>query len=150
MERSARLDFKTWDPFSDDLVGLPAPPELGVNYIWAPVKAMLGRGRTPLTKNRMRRDAACLGEAKHLCHGSDKWYSTYQMIKYRSTIITSYSAAELIVETDRLIAIAGWARMLSMRLGIAYVAGMWADQLPRQLLWSAELMSARHENVDLL
>lgn len=49
--------------------------------------------------------------------------------------MATYSHSKLSHDTDRLIAAEGLARILSKRTGIAYAAGMWQYQLPRQLLW---------------
>ncbi|TAQ83957.1 hypothetical protein B7494_g7719 [Chlorociboria aeruginascens] len=134
--RNSKLDFKTWDLFSDVLLQVPVEKELGLNYIWTSIKAMYGRDKTPLCKENLAQDANVLQQARQLCFGENKWTSTHPLIRYWSMFISSYSRADLTYIEDRLVAIAGLARILSSNTGLRYAAGLWVIQLPRQLLWN--------------
>lgn len=70
---------------------------------------------------------------------------THPLLKYWSAILTTYLATELTYEEDRLLAIAGLAKVLSGRTGIRYLAGLWRYQLPRQLLWNSYKHGNNHE-----
>lgn len=58
-------------------------------------------------------------------------------LKAWSRIVDAYSAARLTKYTDRYAAIEGPARMMSAEMGFNYVAGMWKQNLERQLCWAA-------------
>lgn len=135
LARNTRLDFKAWDVFSPDLIVAPEPRRLGVNYVWSSVKAMFGRGNVDFRKEDLALDESIFLQALRMCYGEDLWIPTHPLIKYWSAILTTYSSARLTYEEDRLLAIAGLAKILSQRSGIRYVAGLWLEQLPRQLLW---------------
>ncbi|KAK4223937.1 heterokaryon incompatibility protein-domain-containing protein [Podospora fimiseda] len=50
-------------------------------------------------------------------------------------IVKGYSQLYLTVERDRLPGLAGLARHLSELMNQTYMAGLWKDALPRQLMW---------------
>ncbi len=50
-------------------------------------------------------------------------------------VIKNYSARELTKPTDKLIALEGILKPLAALLGVEPVAGMWTDQLWKQLIW---------------
>ena len=135
--RSSGLDFKTWDVFSAEVLQDRKERPLELNYTWSSVKAMYGRDKTTLRKNALAQDHAVLLQARRMCYGEENWVPTHQLIRFWSAIITKYPSANLTYVEDRLIAIAGLAKILSDRTGINYVAGLWNHQLPRQLLWIA-------------
>jgi hypothetical protein len=135
--RGVRLDLKTWDVYSPSLLKEPKETDLGLNYIWSSFKALHGRDETHLRKENLARDSSLLEHAKRMCYGGDNWQPTHPLLKYWSVIITSYSPSSLTYIEDRLVAIAGLAKVLSNRTGIRYAAGLWMTQIPRQLLWNA-------------
>jgi hypothetical protein len=51
--------------------------------------------------------------------------------------VGKYSAANLTIETDRLVAIAGLAEILQPLLNDRYEAGLWRSRLHHHLLWAA-------------
>ncbi|KAH6871599.1 heterokaryon incompatibility protein-domain-containing protein, partial [Thelonectria olida] len=56
-----------------------------------------------------------------------------------SRMVDAYSAAKLTKYSDRYAAIEGPARMIHAELGWEFVAGMWKQDLERQLCWAASL-----------
>ena len=56
-------------------------------------------------------------------------------------IVFRYSACELTVPTDKIIAISGVAKRMREILQDEYVVGMWRRSLPYQLLWRVHLVS---------
>lgn len=134
--RHSRMDFKAWDVFSSDLIVEPTSRRLGVNYVWASAKAMFGRANLSFQKPALATHENVYSNAMSMCYGEDSWIPTHPLIRYWSAILISYSAARLTYEQDRLLAIAGVAKILSQRTAIGYVAGLWRYQLPRQLLWN--------------
>jgi hypothetical protein len=137
-----RADLKKWYPFSNNLVQEPCKAHLEVNYIWVSIKAMYGRDSTEFPKKVLSRDVQALEKATRACYGGDMWTKTHSVILYWAGVVETYSSNELTRITDRLIALAGVANILSTRTGIRYVAGHWLFQLPRQLLW---IFSGRRE-----
>lgn len=135
LARGTRLDLKTWDVYSPLLLEEPKRRELGLNYIWSSLKALCGRDESHLRKENLVHNSRLLEQAKRMCYGEDSWQSTHPLIKYWSVIISGYSASKLTYIEDRLVAIAGLAKILSTRTGIRYAAGIWMTQIPRQLLW---------------
>ncbi|KAJ5745420.1 hypothetical protein N7520_010602 [Penicillium odoratum] len=133
--RMKRLDLKTWDVYSPSLLEESKERELGLNYIWSSFKALRGRDETHLRKEDLAHEFSLLEQTKRLCYGGENWQPTHPLIIYWSVIITGYSFSELTYIQDRLIAIAGLAKVLSARTGIRYAAGLWMTQVPRQLLW---------------
>jgi Heterokaryon incompatibility protein (HET) len=53
-------------------------------------------------------------------------------------IVERYSVYELTKQTDKLIALAGIAEMMSRQISGLYVAGMWEKYLASQLLWRVD------------
>lgn len=53
------------------------------------------------------------------------------------SIVNTYSTAELTKDSDKLVAIAGFAEAMQERLYDRYVAGLWEGNLLTELLWSA-------------
>ena len=63
--------------------------------------------------------------------------AVFESLRAWSSVLRSYSASELTVAQDKLIAIAGLARYLQPMLNSDYVAGLWKRFLLSQLLWSS-------------
>lgn len=135
--RGARLDLKAWDVYSPTLLEEPKERKLGLNYIWSSFKALHGRDETYLRKENLALDSNLLEQTKGMCYGEENWQPTHPLVKYWTVILTSYSPSQLTYTQDRLVAIAGLAKVLSTRTGIRYAAGLWMIQIPRQLLWVA-------------
>ena len=51
-------------------------------------------------------------------------------------IVYAYSAANLSIATDRVVALSGVGKRFEQALGDIYVAGMWRSRLDRDLLWA--------------
>lgn len=134
--RHERADFKKWDPFADSIVELPGRKKLRLNYVWSSVKAMYGRESTEFTKNALKNDVQAFARAKAACYGDENWTKTHPLLLYWTRILEVYTRAKLTYNSDRLVAIAGLAKILSVRTGIRYIAGHWLHQTPRQLLWA--------------
>lgn len=49
--------------------------------------------------------------------------------------LTQYTGSDLTFESDRLVAIAGLAKLVSSKTGGAYLAGIWLDSWMQDLLW---------------
>lgn len=137
-----RADLKKWDPLSNSLLQEPYKSDLGVNYIWSSIKAMYGRDSIEFRKDILASDVQALKQATRACYNEDMWTKTHPLILYWAGVVEGYSSNELTRITDRLIALAGVAKILSIRTRIRYVAGHWLYQLPRQLLW---MFSGRRE-----
>jgi hypothetical protein len=58
-----------------------------------------------------------------------------QILHYWQTVIQMYMELKLTVPADVLPAIAGCAQLLGTSLGLTYVAGLWKELLPTDLLW---------------
>jgi hypothetical protein len=58
-----------------------------------------------------------------------------QILHYWQTVIQMYMELKLTVPADVLPAIAGCAQLLVSSLGMTYVAGLWKELLPTDLLW---------------
>ena len=54
---------------------------------------------------------------------------------WRNGIVKEYTAAKLTFEKDRLAAFAGIVSVIQARTGLSYVAGLWKELLPLELLW---------------
>ena len=50
-------------------------------------------------------------------------------------IVDGYARCSLSCETDKLVAVSGLASIISTRINSPYIAGLWQDSLPMQLLW---------------
>jgi hypothetical protein len=53
-------------------------------------------------------------------------------------IVTGYSAGKLTYPKDKLVAISGAARLFAQRFGSTYLAGLWSQDLLRQLTWCTD------------
>jgi hypothetical protein len=58
-----------------------------------------------------------------------------QILNYWRTVVQMYMELELTVPADVLPAIAGCAQLLALSLKLTYVAGLWKELLPTDLLW---------------
>ncbi|KAE9365941.1 hypothetical protein N431DRAFT_562617 [Stipitochalara longipes BDJ] len=65
-------------------------------------------------------------------------YSKEHMFTFWMDAVERYSLLSLTDESDRLPALAGLARHLSKRFSCRYLAGLWEEDLARNLLWSRE------------
>jgi hypothetical protein len=78
----------------------------------------------------------CLGRLRNHDHGLEALSKDKNDIfKEWRSICTRYSHRDLTYSRDRLPALAGIAARFYARLGSAYVAGLWADELPFNLGW---------------
>jgi hypothetical protein len=59
---------------------------------------------------------------------ADKW----------ATVVHSYSKKTVTFSRDKLIALSGVARLFAKKFGTTYLAGMWKEDLARQLAWQAD------------
>ncbi|KIW29795.1 uncharacterized protein PV07_05583 [Cladophialophora immunda] len=50
-------------------------------------------------------------------------------------VFREYTAADLTFEKDRLVALAGIVGVIQRRTGMTYVAGLWKEFLPMELMW---------------
>jgi len=123
------------DPCSVDLLHEPKTRELGIDHIWSSLRAMHGRGQSTFRRNTLSQNPDLVKQAKRLCYGESKFETTHPLIRYWSDIAVSHSIAYP-RRIDRLIAVAGLAKILSTRTSFRYVAGLWEIQIPRQLLWT--------------
>lgn len=134
-----RPDLVNWsepeDPYSVDLHHEPKIRELGLDYIWSSLRAMHGREKSTFRRKTLSRNSDILRKAKQMCYGESDFEPTHPLIKYWSDIAVNHSVAYP-KQIDRLIAVAGLAKILSTRTSVRYVAGLWEIQLPRQLLWT--------------
>jgi len=53
-------------------------------------------------------------------------------------IVREYVSLKLSYESDRLPTLSGLASRLAEQFGATYLAGLWKEDLPRQLLWDAD------------
>lgn len=123
------------DPYSVDLHHEPKSRELGLDYIWTSLRAMHSCGKSTFRRKALSQNPDLLRQAKHMCYGESSFETTHPLIKYWSDIAVNHSVAYP-RQDDRLIAVAGLAKILSTRTSFRYVAGLWEIQLPRQLLWT--------------
>ncbi|BCR82821.1 uncharacterized protein ACHE_10223S [Aspergillus chevalieri] len=123
------------DPYSVNLLHEPKTRELGLDYIWSSLRAMHGRSKFTFRRKTLSQNSDLLRQAKQMCYGESEFETTHSLIKYWSDIAVNHSAAYP-RQIDRLIAVAGLAKILSTRTSFRYVAGLWEVQLPRQLLWT--------------
>jgi hypothetical protein len=65
--------------------------------------------------------------ASHLPH--------YDYMSNWHELIHEYRTRDLTVSSDRIIAFAGVAEAFQAKHGLMYLAGAWAESLPRSLLW---------------
>lgn len=79
--------------------------------------------------------AAFESELRPFLEWSNDDYYTFVFELWRNGIVRQYTAAKLTFERDRLAAIAGIAGVIQARTGLSYVAGMWKELLPLELLW---------------
>ncbi|KIX98662.1 uncharacterized protein Z520_05963 [Fonsecaea multimorphosa CBS 102226] len=54
---------------------------------------------------------------------------------WHNGVFRQYTAADLTFEKDRLVALAGIAGVIQRRTGMTYVAGLWKEFLPMDLMW---------------
>ena len=134
-ESDNRQFLEPEDPYSVDLHHEPKTRELGLDYIWSSFRAMYGREKSTFRRKTLSRNSDILRKAKHMCYKESAFEPTHPLIKYWSNITVSHSVAYP-RQIDRLIAVAGLAKILSTRTSFRYVAGLWEIQLPRQLLWT--------------
>jgi hypothetical protein len=50
-------------------------------------------------------------------------------------VVDDYARCSLTYETDKLVAVSGLASIISTRINSPYIAGLWQESLPMQLLW---------------
>lgn len=55
-----------------------------------------------------------------------------------AAVVNAYTKTQLTVPSDKLVALAGLARILSQETDCAYIAGLWKSHLVSQLLWYVE------------
>ena len=145
--RHELVDFKKWDPFSKDLSKVPLSRFLGLSYVWSSLKVMVDSDQTELNRAALAHNSEALAQARRACYDEEHWTETHPLILYWAVIIRTYASTELTRTSDRLIAIAGLAKILSSRTGIRFVAGHWMYQLPRQILWfSLDLKTVEHDD----
>jgi len=66
--------------------------------------------------------------------GRDDWNEfSYEL--WHNGIFREYTAAALTYEKDRLVALAGIADVIQKRTGMTYIAGLWKELLPMDLMW---------------
>ncbi|RGP81005.1 hypothetical protein FLONG3_794 [Fusarium longipes] len=61
--------------------------------------------------------------------------SGHQRVEHWSSTIRKYTACDLSFEQDRLIAIAGLAKLIASKTGDHYLAGIWLEFWTQDLLW---------------
>jgi hypothetical protein len=123
-----RIDFKRWDSFASSIAVVPEPVRLSDVFQSAALAALGGAALG---------GAALKSPSQDINDFEDSWTPTHPLIKYWASILLTYAVAKLTHWDDRLIAIAGLAKILAERTGIRYIAGHWDYQLQRQLLWSS-------------
>ncbi|PMD17228.1 HET-domain-containing protein, partial [Hyaloscypha hepaticicola] len=74
-----------------------------------------------------------LNKALHAKSASDRRLAARITWMY---LLNHYTACKLTLESDRLIAISGLAKLLQPMMGCRYLAGPWEDSLVAQLVWS--------------
>ncbi|EMD84756.1 hypothetical protein COCC4DRAFT_88914, partial [Bipolaris maydis ATCC 48331] len=75
-----------------------------------------------------------LGKQQDPSVSSDRHGDEWKKLWY-GDVVSQYSAMDLSVSTDKLIALSGIAKFFMARLEDKYVAGMWRSQLEDSLLW---------------
>ena len=129
------VNFKTWDPASRNVSNEPSHGAMSLNYVWSAFKAMYGR-EEGFNKSRLANSAELVIQARVLCFGDDRLTHTHPLIGYWAEILRTYSIGKLTYASDRLVALSGLARALQGEVNMQYAAGLWLEQLPRQLLWN--------------
>jgi hypothetical protein len=76
-------------------------------------------------------------------HDSNSVVDAENLYNFWARLVEYYSRCSLTVESDKLIAISGIAKILQRGLGDKYVAGMWKRSLPRCLLWRLEARESK-------
>jgi hypothetical protein len=71
------------------------------------------------------------------------------MFSFWMDAVERYSLLNLTKESDRLPALAGLAQRISKRFSCRYLAGMWEEDLARNLLWSRDPWRETHSCNDL-
>lgn len=83
-------------------------------------------------------------------HPFNEWsnddYYTFIFGLWRNGIVHEYTAAKLSFEKDRLAALAGIASVIRARTGVSFVAGLWKELLPLELLWHRDISLVTGEN----
>jgi len=85
-----------------------------------------------------RRDSQAsqlMGLKNRLPHPDDCTQDIETILLYWFDVVQEFSSKDITRESDRLLAFAGLARRLSDQFGMTYIAGLWLNDLPRQLLW---------------
>lgn len=78
---------------------------------------------------------------KYLLDGSSPSFKKYfDSLVLWNRVVFQYQALDLTFESDKLVAISGLARMHSRFLNTRYLAGLWLEHLPIQLLWYRDWM----------
>ena len=62
-------------------------------------------------------------------------------------IVHKYSHTSLTLQRDKLVALAGLAKLIGSGSGVSYLAGMWRDRLEHQLCWTAWSSGIRTSNI---
>lgn len=62
-------------------------------------------------------------------------FSLFVYEMWHNGVFRKYTAAALTFEKDRLVAFAGIAEVVQRRTGMTYLAGLWKEFLPMDLLW---------------
>jgi len=76
-----------------------------------------------------------MGLKNRLPHPDDSTQDMETILLYWFDVVKEFSSKDITCESDRLPALSGLARRLSDQSGMTYIAGLWLDDLPRQLLW---------------
>ncbi|KAM0804244.1 heterokaryon incompatibility protein-domain-containing protein, partial [Usnea florida] len=86
--------------------------------------------------------------------GSSELKTITKVITWREVFDTwmlwviRYSRRDLTKRKDRLPAVGGLAKVLSLRFGITYIAGLWRESLPAGLLWFRVLDEPEKEGTE--
>lgn len=80
-------------------------------------------------------EAAFETELRPFTEWSNDDYYTFIFKLWRNGIVREYTAAKLSFERDRLAALAGIASVIQTRTDLSFVAGLWKELLPLELLW---------------
>lgn len=67
----------------------------------------------------------------------DKQIDIGPMVAAWFTLLESYSRTKITKSSDRLVAFSGVARVIEDKYSLTYVAGMWKEHFPQNLLWEA-------------
>lgn len=73
--------------------------------------------------------------------------SESRLRQYWQSIVMRYATRSLTKESDRLVALSAVARWLQQQIGDRYLAGLWAGNLPHDLLWVAHPPSYGNETI---